>query len=551
MVAHYHVGVKFPRIIEKWVFQRAESATSYLTGMYCRFLHVSRLPSKNNWCFNMNRNNFLAASVMSSGLLLAGCAIPPNANEGYLTYNFEQAFNNPDACSNNARNIGIAIGILAGAAAGALIKHNIVAAAEGAAVGGATGYLVGHFVDKRRCDAYHIATANKLEIASANLKADQIGEPTGFGENRTIGSNVIIQNNGQFESGSAELTQGADRGLPQLAEQYTPETIASEGGQTISSGQSKIQAANDRTVLVISRASGDQDSSQSTDQLTTDRAKAVAKVMADAGVPAENIYYQGAGDSESIVPTDAPGAESVNNSTQILDFPNRAAMQEYLSKTKANPPASTITSQTNTIPAPATGVSPDESVKVHYVGYDFGGQRVVGTPGAIALGLSNPTPGLSLISRAYASSPMNIKACVFDHPRHAAPVINYATGAELPVSGAIPGFYGAPWEGGFHGNLIDALNVYVPIDADQRVPDPTVEIYKDYHNGMTRPSFRKVVAVNVYRSQDKVLYRMFVDGPMKCIDLVVKKDSPEGQGTLYYNHNGQLYSASGKLALQN
>ncbi len=496
----------------------------------------------------MHRSKLLAASVISSAVFLTSCATPPEPGENAVAYNFNQAFNNPNACSNNARNIGILLGAGIGAGIGLLAKGNAVAALEGAAAGGAAGFLVGHLVDNRRCEAYHVAVAHHLMVASAVLKSDQIGEQAAPGQNNTIGTNVIIQDNGQFEPGSAELTPNAQAGLPQIAQQYSPTTIAAEDKSSTSS-----EAASQRTVLVISRTSGDDQSAESPSELSAQRARTVAKVMADSGVPAQNIYYQGAGDSESIVPSADPSAKAVNNSTQILDFPNQQALQTYLNRKATNPPASVVAK--NAAPSapadqPDTGFGTVGEAQASYSGYDFGGKPVIGAPEMVALGQTNSTPGLSLISSAYAAQPMNIEACVLDHPRHSSPVVNYATGQALSVDGAIPGFYGAPWEGGFNGNLVDALHVYVPSDTGAPVPEPTVEVFKNYHTGMTKANFSKTVPVNVYRSQNKVLYRMFVGGPMKCMDLVVSDNTPQGQGTLYYDHDGKLFTADGGLALQ-
>jgi len=498
----------------------------------------------------INRSNLITASAMSGVLFLTSCATPPGSGQNVIAYNFNQAFKNPNACSNNSRDLGAVLGAAGGAGLGLLIGGNVKSALIGAAAGAAAGFGVGYVMDTRRCDIYKIAENNQLKVAAATLNADQIGEQPVPGQGGSVGTNVIIQDNGQFEPDSAQLTPNAQNGLPQIAQQYNPATIAS---QQKGNAASNTEAAQNRTVLVISRTSGNDDSSADPAILSVERAQTVAKVMAASGVPAQNIYYQGAGDSESVVPSSDPSAKDVNNSTQILDFPDKQALQSYLGKNATNPPASAVAPSGSEAAQPVPGVAAQTAStgeEARWSGYDFGGQAVTGTPQTVALGPSNSTPGLSLISSAYAATPMNIEACVLDHPRQSAPVVNYATGEELPVSGAVPGFYGAPWEGGFNGNLVDALHVYVPIDEGNTIPDPTLEIYKNYHSGVSKPNFRKPVPVNVYRSQNKILYRMFVGGPLKCLDLVVDKNTPQGQGVLYYDHSGQLFAANGALALQ-
>lgn len=484
------------------------------------------------------RTKLYVASALSAGLLLTSCAMPPQSGGNIVSYNFNEAFNNPDACSDNARNRGIALGIATGALIGFLIKKNAVAALEGAAAGGVAGAAVGTFVDHRRCEAYKIALANGLEIASATVNSSEPGSV-----DKAIGTDMIIQNQGLFEPGSPALMPNAQSGLPQIAQQYNPERIDASGGQG---------AASQHVVLITSRESQNPNIADPA-ALSTQRAATVAKAMVEAGVPAQNIYVQGAGNSQSIVPTSDPSASGINNSIQIRDFPNVQSMQAAISKNIDNPPAAVVATNTASPPTIATGAGSTLSTTngAEDSSYNFGGKPVIGAPEMIALGPSQGVPGFALISSAFASTPVTVKACVLDHPRQTNPIVNYATGQELPVSQAMPGFYGAPWEGGYNGNLIAILHVYVPRDSGGAVPQPIVEIYKNYKNGDETPNYHEFVPVNVYRSQDKTLYRLFVGGPAKCLDLVVDNGISQGKGKVFYNHNGQLYAASGLMALQN
>lgn len=492
------------------------------------------------------RTKLYVASALSAGLLLTSCAMPPQSGGNIVSYNFNEAFNNPDACSDNARNRGIAVGIATGALIGFLIKKNAVAALEGAAAGGVAGAAVGSYVDHRRCEAYKIAMANGLEIASATVNNSEPG-----GAEKAIGTDMIIQNEGLFEPGSSALMPNAQSGLPQIAQQYNPERIDASEGQG---------AASQHVVLITSRESQTPNIADPA-ALSTQRAATIAKAMVEAGVPAQNIYVQGAGNSQSIVPTSDPSASGINNSIQIRDFPSVQSMKAAISKNIDNPPAAVVAPNTAAIVAPNTvsppiiapeaGATLSATNETEDSSYDFGGKPVTGAPEMIALGPSQGVPGFALISSAFASTPVTVKACVLDHPRQTNPIVNYATGQELPISQAMPGFYGAPWEGGYNGNLIAVLHVYVPRDSGGAVPQPIVEIYKNYKNGDETPNYHEFVPVNVYRSQDKTLYRLFVGGPAKCLDLVVDNGIPQGKGKVFYNHDGQLYAASGLMALQN
>jgi hypothetical protein len=58
------------------------------------------------------------------------------------------------------------------------------------------------------------------------------------------------------------------------------------------------------------------------------------------------------------------------------------------------------------------------------------------------------------------------------------------------------------------------------------------------------------VPVNVYRGSDATLYRVFVGGPMQCMDLVVPLSQPRATGIVYYTNRSVDYTASGNFALR-
>src|SRR5258708_3491273 len=104
---------------------------------------------------------------------------------------------------------------------------------------------------------------------------------------------------------------------------------------------------------------------------------------------------------------------------------------------------------------------------------------------------------------------------------------------------------------GLGGNLVVLLSVRVPSDAGSPVPQPELNIYKDYAGDpKQKPSFSARVPVNVYRGSDATLYRVFVQGPMRCIDLVVPNSTPRATGNVYYTNRSVDFTASGVFALR-
>jgi hypothetical protein len=58
------------------------------------------------------------------------------------------------------------------------------------------------------------------------------------------------------------------------------------------------------------------------------------------------------------------------------------------------------------------------------------------------------------------------------------------------------------------------------------------------------------VPVSVSRGSQALLYRMFVDGPIRCIDLVIPNGAGAGTAYVYYPFHGRLFEAEGRFAVQ-
>lgn len=266
--------------------------------------------------------------------LLAGCAVNPETGQPELSptvsAHFHSIFDSPDPCSNNDRNIGIAVGAMAGGVLGYL-EHGAKGAVAGAAIGAGGGFLIGHVMDARRCSLYKIAQANHLRLVSAaiteaKLEQQAVGaQPTAAQSQGTIGIDVQLQNApDEFEPGSAILTPRAHAYLSQIAQQYTPKAIAG----TAANG---APAQAPHKVLIVGHTDA-QDARSGVDlaTLSQQRARAVAEVFAQNGVPANSIYYQGAGDTLPIASNATAQGRTENQRVQIIDVPTAADLQRYL-----------------------------------------------------------------------------------------------------------------------------------------------------------------------------------------------------------------------------
>lgn len=166
--------------------------------------------------------------ALGVALCVSGCAINPQTGQPEVAASvktqFNSIFNSEDPCSNNDRNIGIAVGAVAGGVIGYL-AHGAKGAAAGALIGAGGGFLVGHVLDARRCELYRIAQANGLKLASAPITQ---ARPNAGSADRpaTVGLDVQLENKSdEFVAGSAELTPQARKYLAQIANQYSPKAL--------------------------------------------------------------------------------------------------------------------------------------------------------------------------------------------------------------------------------------------------------------------------------------------------------------------------------------
>jgi outer membrane protein OmpA-like peptidoglycan-associated protein len=565
--------------------------------------------------------------ALGAALTLTACAINPKTGQPELASSVKDGlnstFNSDDPCANNDRNIGLVLGTVTGVAVGYL-AHGVKGAVVGGAVGAAGGYLIGHALDSRRCELSKIAAANGLKLISApitqpNDTVSASGAKPANNSGTELGLDVQVQNKGdEFAPGTAELTPQGRAYMGQIAAQYSPKILLASLPADATPAQ-RAQALS-RKVMIVGHTD-EHDAMTGTDlaTLSQERAKTVAKLFVDQGVPAENIYYQGAGDTLPIASNATSDGREANQRTQIVDVPTELDLQKFLAQRTANPAnyrfaskpagsaaggmpraASAVTlskaspssapsalasgsrsAASATTAATAPSAQTAESATEQSVSqvasllpatsapstppakaskqapranqgdaFDFGGIPTNGAGIPVSLG-SAPKSSFSLISNANATDTMHLDSCLGDHPHNASDVRNLATDQVLSVRDYMPGFFGAPWAASLGGNLVTLLDVRVPSDAGSPIPEPQLQIYKDYRgNAKQKANYSSRVPVNVYRGSDATLYRVFVKGPMQCLDLVVPNSKPRATGNVYYTNRAVDYTASSDFVLR-
>jgi outer membrane protein OmpA-like peptidoglycan-associated protein len=507
---------------------------------------------------------------------MVGCAVNPSTGKSEITMpdGIKKTFANDDPCANSARNTGIAVGAVAGAVLGNQLGNSKDAKFIGAALGALAGGLIGSDIDDRRCALSKIAKNNALTLSSATITQDKLDQKMD-GKSSSIGLDIAVQEGNEFIPETSNLTPAAQKAYGEIADQYKPVVVAENASAEMVAASNASKA---RKLLIVGHADESGDSAKAA-KLSEARAKAVAHVFASHGVPSSNIYYQGAGNTLPVASNATEKGSALNRRVQIVDVPTEKELQQYLSLRNSDPrdfasaniqdvPTAVYNSAPVLVKAHKTSVRPERLVNAHDKhplrtssdvtqvdpheiastagAYNFGGKPDEGNK-IISLGDPVGRSMFNVISNANAD-PLTIGSCRKDQPHIATSVKNLESGKELAVRDALPGLYGAPITGTINGNYVAILNPYAPKDAGMPVPYPTFEVYQDYSTKHGRtPTFSKQVPVNVYRGSNATLYRMFVGGPLACMDLVVPIKPVANKGDLYYRHGGQVYVAQGEF----
>ncbi|PWK37147.1 OmpA family protein [Cupriavidus plantarum] len=536
----------------------------------------------------------LAGSVAAC-LLVSGCATAPGTPGGYL----KDTFASDDPCANNARNIGLAAGVVVGALLGAAVSNNKkVGALVGAGVGAAAGGLIGADMDRRRCELARIAQKHGLDMTVTPLDA-----ATGSAQDGKAANNPNAQNAGllvavtdnaapgkaQFAHGSAELQPAARASFMDIALQYSyvaqSRTLNAQSSQQ---DRNAIEALKFKRILLVGHTDDTGASTYNAD-LSERRARAVAAVFREAGVPESQLFYQGAGETLPVADNHLEAGRAKNRRVEIVDLTDDASLARFLEVRRPNvafyrnttespavassntPPrvaqpnnapatAATTAAATAAVKpqkspqpprpaAPATAAvrqSPDAQPSAAAVkGWDFGGAPTRASAGTLDLGKLERSSGFSIIPSAVADTP--ITRCDLDRPRASNAVKSLKDDKAIATGDYMPGLFNTSWVDKVNGNLVALNNVAVLRDGGAPARKPTLLVYRDYRDSKQEPELRTTPEVNTYRGDKALLYRVFVNqASVQCLDIVIPHKTPDrAEGSwLRYDKMGEQYSAA-------
>ena len=499
------------------------------------------------------------AAALPLALLVQGCATDPHTGAQSIA----GIKVSDDPCAKTATVVGGVLGAVTGAVVTSQFTKSTDARVLGGVAGAGVGAAIGYNIDHRRCALFAIAKEHNADVSVASVivpKGDlpaaaavaatpvSTNSATPFNagsDTTTAGLSVTLRDNGkQFASGSDKLTPEAESLFREIADQYSYAKQQAKLTATSSDDdKAAVEVLKTKRILLVGHTDDTGNTTENAN-LSERRAAAVARLFQAQGVPAANLYFQGAGETLPIADNHTDAGRAANRRVEIVDVSDDAAFHKYLATRHqslqyyraSDVPASEVAA---VAPPVAKGKKAPPKASTGFV--DFGG-----VPAATTTSAPDFAPGTSGVN----SRPI-VPTCNADRPRVANGVKSLATQQDLPMSDYVPGLYNTSWTDTVNGHLIGLTNVDVPRDGGAQGGKPTLLIWKNYNPKKKMPpaDFEASPEVNIYHGTKAILYRVFVGGPMKCMDVWFPyTDTGESRNSsLFYDKQSALYVSSFEL----
>lgn len=526
--------------------------------------------------------------ILITALSFQGCATKgPNGESRSFKETFKETFNSDDPCSNSKRNVGIALGAAGGVLVAVLTgdKNSLGRAVVGGIIGAGLGGLIGHEIGNRQCEISKIQKKYDAEIQMTPLalpvesdKKSGSTQTTSNGSNPQLLANNKTQDIGlsvavvdkaggtQFESDSDVLQPKAREMFLEIAKTYTnPEKMFEAKADKEKKDIEK--AFNDRRILLVGHTD-DTGSTLHNAELSERRAKVIAKLFKEAGVPEDKVFYQGAGETMPVADNDTPEGRAKNRRVEILDLSNEQVFDMYLvnrrpntayyrsaakvSSTSSTPAAvetainveaplpsavsstskkakAAVTTNKKTSKSPTVQASaqPKQKVASGERFIDFEGKPFSESLALVSTGMveTRKTSSFSLISEARASDMQSISTCNVDRPRSSGSVKSLKDGLAYKTAEYMPGMYGRTWADMVGKNLVVLNKVSVLREGLVPGNKPELKVYSNYKssNRDQSPDVFINPDVNTYQTTNGLLYRVFANGDhgIQCMDILM------------------------------
>lgn len=455
---------------------------------------------------------------------------------------------------------GGAVGAVAGAALAILTEQSNKVIVGSAAAGAAAGCGMALLYKTRLDKLQQLAREENLKM---ELETLQTQGSTPSAAPQEAGIVAQFEDQGMFPVGSATLSVDGQRQVRKLASAYT--------------AQSNQQSTTAILVVGHTDATG---SAQTNQKLSERRAVAVASILAEQGIAAERMYFQGAGASRPVADNSDSILRGKNRRVEIVEVNDRSTLVKRVNAEQNNPkylahgtsievsaPAASKaptknsagqtaanngskTTVTTKVPS-TTALSTSKPARKHNgMVIDFGGQSAVVSNWTLGQAITPKSGGFAVISTAYAAE-IPMSSCESDRPRQSGEVFNLASGKALETretTDYLPGYNNRVWAQVVNGHLVTISPVSILRDSAAVDRQPFVQVVQDYEKGNRKAQTKADAIANTYEGEDRVLYRVFVTNPQEpvsCMDVVFSKGSSQAtDGMLFYpKSNGEAYTA--------
>ena len=545
-------------------------------------------------------------TCLAMALSLAGCATTSGGGAGGIQSAVKETFASDDPCANNARNMGVVIGTVGGIVLAKVLDVKIGPAIAAAAAGAMVGGLIGANIDQKRCELSKIAKQYQLDMeftpvaVSAQSNKDDAAQAFSMTLRDAQGESA------QFLPNSEQLTPRARDYFLQIAKQYAQ--AHPPAGSKPEQAKAWQEAMQKRRLLLIGHTDDTGNSAINAD-LSERRARTVAQLLRQNGVPQDQLYFQGAGEGYPIADNATDQGRGQNRRVEFVEVFSDEALAYYIENRRANyalyravPSGSAFAEQANpaaptpintktaktrpskpaapsvaqapaatpankpvavSAPAPAAARAVAQAAepaaakvatpKLPSGTLDFGGSPLTTQTRLVSLGTQTPPKsGPSLMSTAHASNDAPfIARCDNDRPRKIGDVKTLA-GKTYRTSEHIKGLYGTTWAQQVNGHLV-VLNKVAVLRDGSSPQAPELNFYANYDSSKAasaKPVWSGRPSVNVYQGSNGLLYRVFANSPQgaRCMDILF----PSGGGTaasdgkLIYGNVEQLFATDFK-----
>lgn len=417
------------------------------------------------------------------------------------------------------------------------------------AVGALGGLLLGELYDRRQAELREIAEKNNISLETKTVKT--------YNSDKQNGLELSINEGGMFEIGSAELKTKARLNLMTIAAVYRnkPQKILVMGHTDATGNDSYNQSLSER------------------------RARTVAKLFEEVGVPTNQIYFQGAGESQPVATNDTTTGRSINRRVEIIEVDSEESLaaynlqrqnnRAYLSHSNRTPQEKTsilqrAAKEPTATTDPAIVSKSDQTAPLRESPsfgsgtapvVDFGGAPATSDFGTILQATGRPQGndsgiGFSLFSKAVASEAAELVPCFLDGPRKVGDIQNLASGEKLDIESREmatywPGLNGNVWIDTVNGHMVAVQDLYIMRETGTPQGSPTVNVYQDVSLDQVA-DYSEKPHVEAYPGENGLLVRAYFSDTraLQCMDIVM------GNTSLTSAKAGKLYYADGNNLLE-